>query len=93
MRPIWLRQYLQRFRNLIQKKPSFTLAQYPLIFNHIEQALSYKIKVQADFIEITTPLKPCSFYHSLRVDDTKWLTLDLFKLLLELVELWRRVKG
>ena len=87
MRSIRLCHYLQRLRNFIQKKPSFTLAQYSLIFNNIEQALSYKIKVQADFIEITTALKPCSFYHRLRVDDTKWLTLDLLKLLLELVEL------
>lgn len=45
MRSIRLRQYFQRFRNLIQKKPSFTLTQYSLILNYIEQAFSYKIKV------------------------------------------------
>lgn len=93
MRPIRLRQYLQRFGNLIHEKPSLPLAKSPFTFDYIHQALANKIKVKANLIQITTALEPSSFDHSLGIDDIKWLTLDLLKLLLELIELGRRMKG
>lgn len=42
---IRLRQYLQRFRNLIHQKPSLPLAKNPFTFDYIHQAFANKIKV------------------------------------------------
>lgn len=80
MRTSTLTHYLQRFRYLIQQKPSTTFIKSTLLLDHMSQIAAHKLHIHVDLIHRAALVKPIVSYNQFGIDQIERLPLYLLKL-------------